>query len=259
MSLFLAACPLWVTAFLMVLLPAAAAAGGLAWVRSRVGLASLVDNNEVAGFKFAVVGVIYAVLLAFAVIVVWERFSEAEVAVVREAGAAATVYRLAAGPEPEMAAVRSELSRYLQVAIEKDWPKMAVESESRETTLALNELYSRVLVLESTVKRPPALLIELLTQLDVLTDARRTRLHLGIGIMPSVLWMALLVGGVLTVCFTFFFGATNLRAQILMTCILTVIVFMGLFVIVSIDHPFTGPVHVDSGALREVLADFTNP
>jgi hypothetical protein len=41
-----------------------------------------------------------------------------------------------------------------------------------------------------------------------------------------------------------------------MTGILSVIVFLGLFVIVAIDHPFTGPVHVDSAPLRHVLEDF---
>jgi hypothetical protein len=37
---------------------------------------------------------IYAVLLAFAVIVVWGKFNDAETAVVQEAGASATIYRL---------------------------------------------------------------------------------------------------------------------------------------------------------------------
>lgn len=256
MSLYLSALPLWITAILLVLLPTILAAVGLVVVRRRVGLARLVVNNEVAGFKFAVVGVIYAVLLAFAVIVVWERYSEAEVAVVHEAGAAATLYRLASGPEPEAAATRAALAHYLQVVIERDWPQMAKERESHEATAALSELYARVLQLESSGGRPPAVLIELLKQLDVLTETRRTRLHLGVGIMPGVLWVALTVGGILTVAFTFFFGAKNLRAQILMTCILAFIVFMGLFVIVSIDHPFTGPVHVDPAPLQEVLADF---
>lgn len=257
MSLYLSALPLWISAILLVILPTIVAAAGLVLVRKRVGLARLVVNNEVAGFKFAVVGVIYAVLLAFAVIVVWERYSEAEVAVVHEAGAAATLYRLAAGPEPEAAATRSALSHYLQVVIESDWPQMAKERESHEATVALSELYVRVLQLENTAARPPAILIELLSQLDLLTQTRRTRLHLGIGIMPGVLWAALTVGGVLTVAFTYFFGAKNLKAQILMTCILAVIVFMGLFVIVSIDHPFTGPVHVGPEPLQEVLADFS--
>ena len=61
-------------------------------IRRRIGLERLATNNQIAGFKFATVGVNYAVLLAFAVIVVWEKFTDAETAVVQEAGAAATLY-----------------------------------------------------------------------------------------------------------------------------------------------------------------------
>ena len=66
-------------------------------IRRRITLERLVSNNEIAGFKFATVGVIYAVLFAFAVIVVWQKYSEAETAVVQEAGGAASSFRLAAG------------------------------------------------------------------------------------------------------------------------------------------------------------------
>jgi hypothetical protein len=43
---------------------------GPSLVRRYVTLEKLTTNNEVAGFKFAVVGVLYAVLVAFAIIVV---------------------------------------------------------------------------------------------------------------------------------------------------------------------------------------------
>ncbi|MBV8404740.1 MAG: DUF4239 domain-containing protein, partial [Gammaproteobacteria bacterium] len=66
-------------------------------VRRRVRFERLRGNNEVAGFKFAVIGVLYAVLLAFVVIISWERFYDAEKAITAEAGAAATVYRLSRG------------------------------------------------------------------------------------------------------------------------------------------------------------------
>ena len=56
--------------------------------------------------------------------------------------------------------------------------------------------------------------------------------------------------------FTFFFGTKNLTAQVMMTGILSVIVFMGLLVIVSIDHPFTGPTSVGSEPLQSVLEDY---
>ena len=90
MSRFLSSLPLWLGALLIVIVPTALAMAGPLLVRRRYSLERLATNNEIAGFKFATVGVIYAVLLAFAVIIVWERFTDAESAVVQEAAAAAT-------------------------------------------------------------------------------------------------------------------------------------------------------------------------
>jgi high-affinity Fe2+/Pb2+ permease len=90
------------------------------------------------------------------------------------------------------------------------------------------------------------------------TEARRTRLQLAHGIVPTMLWTVLILGGVLTVSFTFFFGTRNLEAQVLMTGVLALIVFMGLLVIVSLNHPFTGGVHIDSEPLQLVLHDFAH-
>ncbi|HSY45310.1 MAG TPA: DUF4239 domain-containing protein [Steroidobacteraceae bacterium] len=256
MSLFLSALPLWITAILLVVIPTIIACCGLILVRRHVGLERLTTNNEVAGFKFAVVGVIYAVLMAFAIVVVWQRYTDAELAVVSEAGAAATLYRLAAGPEPAAREVRRALAAYLTLAIERDWPQMAREQESAEANQGLDALYTAALHMDQTALRPSAVLVPIFNQIDLITEARRSRLHLAVGIMPGVLWAALILGGGLTVAFTYFFGTENLKAQVLMSGILAVIVFMGLFVIVSIDHPFTGPVHVDPGPLQRVLSDF---
>ena len=83
------------------------------------------STNEVAGFKFATVGVLYAVLLAFAVIVVWEKFTDAETAMAQEAGAAATIYRLANGLGDNAAtAARDRLSGYIRKLIDQEWPAM---------------------------------------------------------------------------------------------------------------------------------------
>ena len=81
-------------------------------VRRYVTLERLTANNEVAGFKFAVVGVLYAVLLAFAIIVVWEKFTDAGNIVAREAGAATNVYRLSYGmAEAPATSLRARLER----------------------------------------------------------------------------------------------------------------------------------------------------
>jgi hypothetical protein len=71
---------------------------GLAWVGTllfrRHKKAPTDDKlNEVAGFIFAPVSVVYAVLLAFVVIIVWEQYLAAESAVSQEAAALITVAR----------------------------------------------------------------------------------------------------------------------------------------------------------------------
>ena len=255
--LFLSGLPVAGAVFLLVIVPTLLAMCGPIIVRRFFSHARLAANNEIAGFKFATVGVIYAVLLAFAVIVVWEKFSDAEGAVIQEAGAAATLYRLLAGPEPEKAATRAALDNYLGVTIDQDWPQMAAEKESRNARLALDTLYSVTLRLIDSDPGRPSVNIELLRQLDTITQARRARLHLATGIVPTIVWLVLFSGAILTVSFTFFFGTKHLAAQVVMTGILSLLVFMGLLSIVSIDHPFTGPSFVGSEPLQAVLEDLS--
>jgi hypothetical protein len=254
--LFLAGVPLWLGALLIVIIPTLLAMCGPILVRRRFSLERLTTNNEIAGFKFATVGVIYAVLMAFAIIIVWERFADAETAVVQEAGAAATLYRLAQDEDAESHAMRAALNEYLRLALAEDWPQMARVHSSAAVTRALDSLYASALTLTRSGSRQQAVQVEIFHQLDNMTQARRARLHLATGIVPGILWGVLVLGGVLTVAFTFFFGTRNLRAQVLMTGILSLIVFMGLLVIVSINHPFTGPVHIGGEPLAAVLEDF---
>jgi hypothetical protein len=56
---------------ILVGLAALLAMAGPIVVRRYVAFDRLNTNNEVAGFKFATLGALYAVLLAFVVIVVW--------------------------------------------------------------------------------------------------------------------------------------------------------------------------------------------
>jgi hypothetical protein len=76
--LFLTTQPLWLTALILLVPTTLFAMVGPVIVRRFIALDHLRVNNEVAGFKFATIGVIYAVLLAFAIVVVWERFNTAE-------------------------------------------------------------------------------------------------------------------------------------------------------------------------------------
>lgn len=258
MLFFLTTQPLWLSGAILVGLTSALAMLGPTVVRRFVKLERLTDNNEIAGFKFATVGVLYAVLLAFAIIVVWQRFSDADTAVAQEAGAAETVFRLSFGiGDKAGASLREATSNYLAVAIAQDWPAMdrGHLQGMRASRRALDAIYAAVLTIESQPANAP-LVTEIFRQLDAMTQARRIRLVDSEGAVPGVVWLILFGGAIVTIGFTFFFGTQSLPAQTLMTGLLSVLIFSELLAIVAIDRPFSGVVKVQPHALMNVLADF---
>ena len=258
--LFLTTEPLWLTACILLVPTTLFAMLGPAIVRHYVPLERLRTNNEVAGFKFATVGVIYAVLLAFAVIVVWEKFNHAEENVAKEAGSAATIFRLSKGIDPEHgAAIRQATRAYLSAAIRDDWPAMEQGKAGAATTEAMGKIYDAVLKFHTLGADEGLVIAEILRHVDNLSEARRERLVAASGTVPSIIWMVLFVGAFVTVAFTFFFGAANLHAQSLMSGALALLVFGGLMTIIVIDHPFAGSVKVSPEALAAVVEDLAAP
>lgn len=257
MLLFFTSEPLWLSGIFLVGLTTLVAMLGPGLVRRYVGLDKLKANNEVAGFKFATVGVLYAVFLAFTIIVVWQKYSDAEATVAKEAGAAATIYHLSRGMEQAPGdALRTALTNYLNVAISQEWPAMERGEASRSARQALEAIYAAILHVKPAEQQDTALSSAIFTQLDELTQARRERLLAAEGAVPGIVWVVLFGGAVLTIGFALFFGTPNLRAQTVMMGILSALIFSELLIVVAIDRPFTGTVKVGSQALSEVLADF---
>jgi hypothetical protein len=256
---FLTSQPLWVSGAILVGLGTALSMLGPVLVRRFVALERLTANNEIAGFKYATLGVLYAVFLAFAIIVVWQKFSDAEADVVQEAGAATTIYRLSQGINGQPAAdIRAAVTAYLKTVISDDWPAMdrGTISNSPASRHALNTIYVAILAAEPAERAGSPVISELLHQLDVMTQARRARLVGAEGTVPAIIWLVLFAGAVVAIVFTFFFGTRNLRAQVMMTGLLAAMIFAELLIIVAIDRPFAGSVKVEPIARVDVLADF---
>src|SRR5215218_6164932 len=86
-----------------------AALVGLEVVQRLVPAEKRQEHNDVAGFVYAVVGIVYAVLLALLVIAVWEQFQKANETVESEANAVAEIAWLAHRlPEPERHVLQEE-------------------------------------------------------------------------------------------------------------------------------------------------------
>jgi hypothetical protein len=90
-------------------------------------------HNDVAGFIYAALGVIYAVLLALVVIAVWEEFQTASETVEQEANAAADIFWLADRlPEARGSHLQELVRSYAQEVVKHEWPLMAATMYSRD-------------------------------------------------------------------------------------------------------------------------------
>src|SRR5215211_2364139 len=101
------------------------ALGGLMLVQRLVPATSRQPHNDVAGFIYAALGVIYALLLALVVIAVWEEYGAARETVEQEANAAADIFWLADRlPEPRGTHVQKLVRSYAEEVVHREWPLM---------------------------------------------------------------------------------------------------------------------------------------
>ena len=243
--------PLWVTGLILTLGAAAYGIGLTLFARWMYGVDRLKLNNEVAGFKFAVVGVFYAVMLAFVVIAVWEDFRNTENAVRDEAKAAIDLHRLSfALPTEGGADIRKHLINYVNDVREHEWTTMAVGEPSDAVVKDLDRLSQAVFAVKPEGFQELALYQNALRLLAVMTDNRNERLDSADGSVPSILWFVLIVGGLITLGYPAFFGTTNLLAQTLMTGALAELVALSLLLGLAFDYPFTGEVQISAVPLR---------
>jgi hypothetical protein len=228
---------------------------GLYLVRRKYSAEVLKENHEVAAIIFNAFGLFYGVLVAFVVFATWNGYDEATKNLQLEASEALDIFHSAeAFPDSPRKIIQQGVRDYLAGVYNDEVPKMAegdlsVYSGGAHTPLRL--LFSQI---DATSIPNRELYGESLRCLNNLAQYRRLRIFAGNDTVPPVIWLVLLVGGVFAVCYTFFFGMKNIRAQYLITTTLTVMLTSILFLIYVLDHPFTGTSRVSLQPLRQAMA-----
>jgi hypothetical protein len=241
------------------------ALGGLELVQRLVPATSRQPHNDVAGFIYAALGVIYAVLIALVVIAVWEEFQAASETVEQEANALAEIFWLAHRlPEPEGTHLQELAQSYAEEVSHKEWPLMEqgqaplmIQEEGTPAGWALiDEIRANLQQFQPQTPADAQLYAEGLDQVQRLADARRMRLVAAEEGVPGVLWATLIFGGVAAVGFTYLFGLENMWAHRVMVVTLAAVIGLVLFTIGAMEHPFSGGARIGPGAFDLILERF---
>lgn len=216
-------------------------------------------ENEVAGPLFGAVGVAYGTLLAFIVLVVWQRFAATDQALTTEAADLVAVFRDTQDfPDPLRQQAQDALRAYANEVISSEWRSWVVngEVEPHTTPDPLNPVWAVYRQLQPTSNWEIAQLAPALGRLHDLERQRHVRHLASEATLPPLFFPVLVVGGFLTVGFTYFFRLESRWLQAAMTAVLAVLIAGVLLLIFSLDHPFTGPVQVDREPFRHALEQF---
>ncbi len=235
------------------------ALAGLYLVRRRYSADVLKENHEVAAIIFNAFGLFYGVMVAFVVFVTWSGYSDATRSLQMEANEVADIFHSTeAFPEPARSVIKRELMNYITSVYDDELKKM----DGGQVTLHADGPLHRVMDVfydtdaQSFSNRE--LYAETLRRLNNLAQDRRLRIFAANDTVPEAIWLVLLVGGLFTVLYTFFFGMKNIRAQYVITTTLTVTITLILFLIYVLDHPFTGTSKVSAEPLKEVIGVMQN-
>jgi len=238
-----------------------AAVAGLELVQRLVPSEKRQEHNDVAGFVYAVVGIVYAVLLALLVIAVWEHYERARQTVESEASAVAEIAWLAHRlPEPEHHQLQEDARSYAQEVVNEEWPLMeqGIEGErgTPEGWNLVDDIRATLQEVEPGTVAEQEVYAEGVDRIQRLGDARRMRLVAAEEGLPGVLWAVLVFGAVVTVGFTYLFGMRNTWAHRLMVMSLTAVIALVLFTIWVMEHPFSGGASLEPDAFELILERF---
>lgn len=241
---------------LTVLVSVAIAVVGLALTYRFASIPLLQEHYSATGAIYAALYVMFGISIGFSLYLVWQQYEAGVQTVEQEASALLQIYRSAGDfSDPERGQVQDLAVSYARTEVKDEWPLMNHGQSSPQADQILDEMGEAVRDLSPKTSAQDALYSDALSRLDVLRDNRTLRLvELREGI-PSVVWVVMVAGAIITVGFTYLFAMKSFRLHAVATGALTVVVVLVLFTIGVLNHAFNGDIRVSPKAFELVLEE----
>jgi len=142
--------------------------------------------------------------------------------------------------------------------LQEEWPEM----QRGEQSVRADKLMERIdrIVRALPVKSPGVQDVhdQILAAVNSAQNDRDTRLSEDATGVNALMWVVLVTGAVITVCFTFLFGFKHDVMQVLMTGSLALLIGLVLFLTVALNYPYRGGISVQPEAFHAALREFAS-
>jgi hypothetical protein len=244
---------------LIVIACVGAAIGFLHLVTRTSSGSSRRESNDFTGAVVAVIGTTYAVLLAFMLSGVWNMFQQAQINAEQEANDLVNVFRISAQlPDPARQTIQDLARQYAQNAIQSEFPSMANDQVPPQGGQMISRMWTTAGDVRANTSEQSGAVADLMATLRNLTEHRRIRILQSHEMLPGILWLVLIAGGIITVAAACFFGVPNFRFHLLQIVVLSFLISLVLVAIADIDRPYQGNVKVSPDGFVFALHTFAD-
>jgi hypothetical protein len=215
------------------------------------------EGNHVTGLCVNVLGTLNAVILAFILFAVWNRFEQAKTNAEQEASEAILSYRIANGlSDSDRAAVQRILRSYVGLAVTEEWPRLASQRVGPQTRQAVDRLWQTLGHVQPRSPGEQIALDQLYTHCGTMTAKRSERLVMSESHTPTALWVVMSAGGVLTVFAACTYWVERFPMHLFGVAVLSGMIALVLITTKLIDNPFQGDVSIKPEALAHAVEYF---
>jgi hypothetical protein len=218
------------------------------------------EDTSMIGLSYALCGGIYAVVLAFVAVGVYEAMDKSTGIASEEANSLGGLAFDSAGLPAELAVrVRADVDKYIDIVTQKEWPsQQAYHMEERnyeEGWAQVRRISLDLATYEPATPGQATVKAEMVHVINDLFSARRARLLAANAHLPDAVWQMLIFGLLLVAVYVYLFGPHNFKVHMAVTAMTMLSIGLVFTLIIALDYPFRGELSVDDDAylgVREV-------
>ncbi len=194
-------------------------------------------NNEVTGIMFGTISLIYSLILAFAIVAVWEDYEDLKKTIQAEADRMNSIIIHSSNmPDSIQRPIHKALHDYCQYVKNNEWDMVNNIPNMPSSAIPCMRLMLLELEPQTDLQRYVFGVID--ENLSQITDLRSNRLTHNHSQIPDIVWMILLWGSMILVAFSYFFKVNSEKLKRVYLSFLTGCLAMCLFLVWSLDHPY---------------------
>ncbi len=249
--------PTWLDGLLVIGVWTGLSLAGL-WVFNRfVSAQKREKDNESVGLTYAIVAVIFAVLVAVIVVDVWETAAKADEIATGEANQLSSLVLDSSGLPTDMSeAVHRRVDKYIDTVVKTEWPAQQGGHQDEKTYergwKILAHMSSELATFEPKTMGENATKAQMLKSVNELIKARRVRILAAADHLPDIIWLILIIAGMVSVFYTYLFGAHTFWIHMAITGLIAATISLVFVLIIALDFPFRGDVSVSDEAFLGV-------